>query len=82
VGTAVDPADFGLDAAAPAVFLALLWPSLRSPESRWVALCGAGLAVALIPYAPAGVPVVAAAAVALVAGLRPTARTTSEEETS
>jgi 4-azaleucine resistance transporter AzlC len=82
VGTAVDPADFGLDAAAPAVFLALLWPSLRSAESRWVALCGAGLAVALIPYAPAGVPVVAAAAVALVAGLRPTARTTSEEETS
>jgi predicted branched-subunit amino acid permease len=82
VGRAVDPADFGLDAAAPAVFLALLWPSLRSAESRWVALCGAGLAVALIPYAPAGVPVVAAAAVALVAGLRPTARTTSREETS
>jgi 4-azaleucine resistance transporter AzlC len=73
VGTAVDPADLGLDAAAPAVFLALLWPSLRTVEARWVALAGAGLAVALIPYAPAGVPVIAAAAVALVAGLRRTA---------
>jgi 4-azaleucine resistance transporter AzlC len=75
VGTAVDPADFGLDAAAPAVFLALLWPALRTRESRWVALCGGALAVALIPLAPAGVPVIASAAVALVAGLRP-ARTT------
>jgi 4-azaleucine resistance transporter AzlC len=73
VGTAVDPADFGLDAAAPAVFLALLWPSLSTAEARWVALSGAGLAVVLVPHVPAGVPVIAAAAVALVAGLRPVA---------
>jgi 4-azaleucine resistance transporter AzlC len=73
VGTAVDPADFGLDAAAPAVFLALLWPSLSTAEARGVALSGAGLAVALVPHVPAGVPVIAAAAVALVAGLRPVA---------
>ena len=69
VGAAVDPADFGLDAAAPAVFLALLWPSLRMVEARWVALSGAAVAVVLIPHVPAGVPVVAAAAVAAVAGL-------------
>ncbi len=30
LGTAIDPARFGLDAAAPAVFLALLWTQLRS----------------------------------------------------
>ena len=70
VGQAIDPADFGLDAAAPAVYLALLWPNLNRTETRVVAVAGALLAVALIPLAPPGVPVVAAAAVAVVAGLR------------
>jgi 4-azaleucine resistance transporter AzlC len=69
VGAAIDPADFGLEAAAPAVFLALLWPALRRWEGRVVALAGAAVALALVPVAPAGVPVIAAAAVALVAGL-------------
>ena len=69
VGTAIDPADFGLDAAAPAVFLALLWPALRRRDGQVVALAGAAVALALVPVAPAGVPVIAAAAVALVAGL-------------
>ena len=71
VGTAIDPADFGLEAAAPAVFLALLWPALRSRNGRLVALGSAAVALALVPVAPAGVPVIAAAAVALVAGLLP-----------
>jgi 4-azaleucine resistance transporter AzlC len=70
IGRAIDPADFGLDAAAPAVYLALLWPNLKSTEARVVAVGGAALALALVPIAPPGVPVVAAAAVALVAGLR------------
>jgi 4-azaleucine resistance transporter AzlC len=72
VGRAVNPADIGLDAAAPAVFLALLWPMLRRTEARWVALGGALLALALVPIAPPGVPVVASAIVALVGGLLPT----------
>jgi len=71
VGGAVDPADFGLDAAGPAVFLALLWPALRRREARFVALGGAAVAVALVPVAPQGVPVIAAAGVAVLAGLRP-----------
>ena len=70
VGRAIDPADFGLDAAAPAVYLALLWPNLNRTETRVVAVAGALLAVALVPIAPPGLPVVAAAAVAVVAGLR------------
>ena len=78
VGGAVEPADFGLDAAAPAVFLALLWPRLREPGARWVALAGAGVALALVPVAPQGVPVLAAAGVALLAGLRPVAGTAAE----
>ena len=71
VGSAVDPTALGLDAAAPAVFLALLWPALRAAKARWVALTGAAVAIALIPIAPRGLPVVAAAGVALIAGLLP-----------
>jgi 4-azaleucine resistance transporter AzlC len=72
IGRAINPSDVGLDAAAPAVFLALLWPSLRRRDARWVALGGAAVALALVPLTPPGVPVVAAASAALVAGLRPT----------
>jgi 4-azaleucine resistance transporter AzlC len=71
VGRAVNPADIGLDAAAPAVFLALLWPMLRQSDARWVALGGAAVALALVPVAPPGIPVLAAAVVALVGGLLP-----------
>ncbi|MGO1974412.1 MAG: AzlC family ABC transporter permease [Propionibacteriaceae bacterium] len=70
VGSAIDPADFGLDAAAPAVFLALLWPALRTRSARWVAAAGGLVGLALVPIAPAGVPVVASAVVAIVAGWR------------
>jgi 4-azaleucine resistance transporter AzlC len=70
IGRAVNPSDVGLDAAAPAVFLALLWPSLRRREARWVALGGAAVALVLVPLVPPGIPVIAAAGVALVAGLR------------
>ena len=44
---------------------------LRRREARWVALGGAAVALALVPLTPPGVPVVAAAGVALVAGLLP-----------
>lgn len=70
-GGAIDPAAIGLDAAAPAVFLALLWPRLASAWNRWVALAGAGVALLLVPLVPQGVPVIAAAGVAVLAGLLP-----------
>jgi 4-azaleucine resistance transporter AzlC len=69
LGAAIDPADFGLEAAAPAVFLGLLWPALQRRDGRVVALAAAGVALALVPVAPPGVPVIATAAVALVAGV-------------
>jgi 4-azaleucine resistance transporter AzlC len=68
VGAAIDPAAFGLDAAAPAVFLALLWPNLRTSQARLVAIGGVLVALALVPIAPPGIPVVAAAGVAVIAG--------------
>ena len=56
--------DFGLDAAAAAAFLGLLWPRLRS---QWqLAVLGALIALAATPFLPAGVPILLAAAVALV----------------
>jgi 4-azaleucine resistance transporter AzlC len=69
IGSAVDPSALGLDVAAPAAFLALLWGTLKQAANRWVALVAAVLALALVPFAPAGVPVLSAAAVAVVAGL-------------
>ncbi|WP_030483225.1 AzlC family ABC transporter permease [Nocardioides aequoreus] len=77
VGEAVDPQALGLDAAAPAVFLALLWPQLRQRGAVAVAVLGGLLALVLIPLAPPGVPVVAAAVVALAAGLRGPAEASS-----
>ncbi len=65
-----DPETLGLDAAVPAAFLALLWPQLDDTTARVVAIGGAVIATVLVPLAPAGVPVLAAAPVAVVAGLR------------
>lgn len=61
LGEAVpDPAALGLDAAFPAGLLALLWPSLRDPTTRWVAGLGAAVALATTPFLPPGVPVLLA----------------------
>ena len=65
-----DPRSIGLDAAIPAGFLALLWPRLRGREAWLVAIGGALVAVALTPVLRPGLPVLAAAVVAVVAGLR------------
>jgi len=61
-----DPAALGLDAAFPALFLALLLPQLRNRRALLVAFLGAAIALALTPIAPAGVPIVAAAAACLI----------------
>lgn len=69
-----DPRRYGLDAAAGAAFLALLWPRLSGDDRRAtqtvrvVAAAAAVLALALTPVAPPGVPVLAAAALAVVVG--------------
>lgn len=60
-----DPNRFGLDAIFPTFFLALLIAELRAPRARAVAALGAALALALVPFTPAGVPVLVASAAAL-----------------
>ncbi len=57
-----DPRALGLDAMFPAAFLALLAPQLRRPGAPAAAIAGALLALVLLPYAPTGVPVIAALA--------------------
>ena len=76
VGAAVgdvlgNPATIGLDAAFPAVFVALLAPRLRDPASLRVAIGGGAIALALTPLLPAGVPVLLAASAVLLAGRAP-----------
>ena len=62
-----DPRTLGLDAAVPAGFIALLWPRLRDREAIAVAVAGAAVAVALVPVLQPGLPVLAAALVAVIA---------------
>lgn len=58
-----DPRQWGLDGAAVAAFLGLLWPRLRQREPVALALlCGVVTALA-VPVLPAGLPILLAAAV-------------------
>ena len=66
LGTAIDPVTFGLDAAFPAAYVAMVWPQLRSPRGRWAALIGSVLCLALVPVLPVGVPILCAALAVLV----------------
>jgi 4-azaleucine resistance transporter AzlC len=59
-GAIGDPGRFGLDAAFPALFLALLVQQLRSGRAWAAALLGGALAAALIPVARPGIPIIAA----------------------
>jgi 4-azaleucine resistance transporter AzlC len=74
-----DPEALGLDAAFPALFLALLAPQVRSRRAMAVALLGAAVALALVPLAPPGVPIIAAAAACLVGWRRNRARPPTSE---
>ena len=60
-----DPERLGLDAIFPAFFLILLVEEIRDGRAVAVTLVAAALALALVPFAPPGVPVIAACAVAL-----------------
>lgn len=68
----VDVEQLGLDVIFPAFFLALLVVELRNGGKRAIAaaVIAAALAAALVPFAPPGVPVLAACVAALLLGLR------------
>jgi predicted branched-subunit amino acid permease len=66
-----DPNRLGLDAAFPALFLALLAPQVRRRVPRIAAILGAAIGLALTPFTPAGVPIVAASGACLLGLRRP-----------
>jgi 4-azaleucine resistance transporter AzlC len=61
-----DPDSLGLDAAFAALFLALLAPYLRGRRAIQAAALAAVITLVLTPVAPAGVPIIAAAAACLI----------------
>ena len=66
-----DPKVYGLDAAPPAAFLALLAPRLRAREPLAIALAAGVVALICLPFVPAGVPLlIVALLVALYGVLR------------
>lgn len=66
-----DPRVLGLDAAAPAAFIALLAPRLRGGETWAIALVAALIAVLTTPLVPPGIPVLIAAGFGIAVGAWP-----------
>lgn len=63
-----DPRAYGLDAAAAAAFLALLWPRLKQRQAIAVGVASAVVATVLTPVLMPGIPVLIAALVAVIVG--------------
>jgi predicted branched-subunit amino acid permease len=60
-----NPSDFGLDAAAAAAFLGLIWPRLNQSRLLMLAVASAFLATSLSLFLPAGLPVLLTAFLAV-----------------
>ena len=69
-GVLEDPNALGLDAAFAALFLALAVPYLKDPRARQAAALAGVITLALIPFAPAGVPIIAASVACLLGLMR------------
>jgi predicted branched-subunit amino acid permease len=67
-GALGDPRQWGLDGAAVAAFLGLLWPRLRAREPVALATACALVTISVVPFVPAGVPILVAAFVAALWG--------------
>jgi len=61
-----DPNDLGLDAAFPALFLALLVGQIRTRQAALAAALGATIALAAVPFTKPGIPLIAACVACLV----------------
>lgn len=60
-----DPRVWGLDGAAVAAFLGLLWPRLRNRDAAALAVACALVSVLAVPFAPPGLPLLLAGLVAV-----------------
>lgn len=68
VGAQLDPKSWGLDGAAVAAFLALLWPRIKGADTAAIAVVAGFVTMLVIPMAPAGVPIIIAAVVSALLG--------------
>lgn len=81
-----DPSAWGLDGAACAAFLGLLWPRLKQRDAAAVAAVAALATAVAVPLAPPGIPIIIAAAVAAgvgvwkTRGVRPDTQAAADEE--
>jgi 4-azaleucine resistance transporter AzlC len=66
VGSAIDPATYGLDVAFPAGFVAMVAPHLRHRLGLIAGLLGGTICLVLIPFTAVGVPILCASAAVLV----------------
>lgn len=65
-----NPSAWGLDAAVPAAFIALVWPRLVDRKTRAIAAAAIALSLALAPFTPAGIPIITCALLAIIIGWR------------
>ena len=70
VGSSINPSDFGLDAAFPVMFTAMLAPHLKTAAGKKAALFGGVVAVLLAPFMPIGLPILVSA-LGMLFGLKP-----------
>jgi predicted branched-subunit amino acid permease len=71
LGSAIDPHTYGLDVGFSAAYVAMLFPQLKTVNGRIAAALGAVISVALAPFVPIGLPILAAG-LAIFIGIRPT----------
>ncbi len=65
-----NPSAWGLDAAVPAAFLGMLWPRLKGRDAWAVCAASVVIALTLVPFVPAGVPIISCALIAIIVGWR------------
>lgn len=72
-----DPKAWGLDGAAVAAFLGLLWPRLKAREPVVIAGAAALVTIVVAPFVPPGIPIILAAVVAVLITVAQTRRSSA-----
>lgn len=71
IGSAIDPTTYGLDAAFPAGFVAMVAPHFRTTAGRRAGLLGGAICLVTIPFVPVGLSILCAG-IAVLVGVVPT----------
>ncbi|MFP5488908.1 MAG: AzlC family ABC transporter permease, partial [Acidimicrobiia bacterium] len=65
-GSAIDPTTYGLDAAFPAGFVAMVAPQFRTALGRRAGVLGGAICLVTIPFVPVGLSILCAGAAVLI----------------